>query len=533
MSPWSVSGSVDLAGFSDSHWRSLRYFNLYRVALAALLLFSALLFPGTFPFLTAHQSLQHALPTGYLLITLLALFVSYHHGRHYSVQLTSNVMLDVVVLTLLIHIGGGLNSGLGTMLLAMLAAAGLVGQGRLVLFYAALATLAVLLEQSYTAFLKNDFDPTAFFQAGVFSTGCFAVAISARLLASRVIANEQLAYRRGVDLRNQIEISQRAIEEMQEGVVVLSSFGLIKQHNPRARHLLALTTAADRQLNDYSPELATAFTDWSQQAHADKVLVHVPTNGLQLQARFVLTESSERDVLIFLEDMGRVREQALQMKLAALGRLTAQIAHEIRNPLSAIRHAGELLCEERRGEMYERLLRIVLDNSQRLERIVNDILDLGHRDRIYPELIDLRETLPTFIEDCLLKEQLPADVIELQISGRAQLCFDRSHCHRMLWNLLGNALRHSQRTTGSIRVRVADARFDEHIELHVIDDGPGVDESAREHIFEPFFTTHHRGTGLGLYIVRELCEANGARLELIGTRSGADFCVLGRATGCH
>ncbi|MBL8398363.1 MAG: HAMP domain-containing histidine kinase [Candidatus Accumulibacter sp.] len=521
-----------MGGLSESHWRSLHFFNLYRVALAALLLFSALLFPGSFPFLAEHESLRHGLPTGYLLATLLALFVGYHH-RHYSVQLTSSVMLDVLVLTLLIHLGGGLSSGLGTILLATLAAAGLVGQGRLVLFYAALATLAVLLEQSYAAFLKNHFDPTAFFQAGVFSTGCFAVAISARLLARRVITNEQLAYRRGIDLRNQIEISQRAIEEMQDGVVVLSSLGLVKQHNPRARQLLALTDADGRQLSGYSPELAKAFVDWSRQAHPEKVLVRVPASGLQLQARFVLTESSEHDVLVFLEDMSRVREQALQMKLAALGRLTAQIAHEIRNPLSAISHAGELLREERRGEMYERLLRIVLDNSQRLERIVNDILDLGRRDRIYPELIDLRETLPTFIEDYLLKEQLPTDVVELELSGLAQIWFDRSHCHRMLWNLLGNALRHSQRSSGSIRLRVADAKLDGHIELHVIDDGPGVDEAAREHIFEPFFTTHHRGTGLGLYIARELCEANGARLELVGTDSGADFCVLGRATECH
>ncbi|HOL65640.1 MAG TPA: ATP-binding protein, partial [Accumulibacter sp.] len=121
-------------------------------------------------------------------------------------------------------------------------------------------------------------------------------------------------------------------------------------------------------------------------------------------------------------------------------------------------------------------------------------------------------------------------VVDLQLSGVAQLYFDRSHFHRMLWNLIGNALRHSQRSAGSICIRISDARIDEHVEMHVIDDGPGVEEAAREHIFEPFFTTHHRGTGLGLYIARELCEANGARLELVGGAVGADFCVIGRAT---
>jgi len=525
-----ITDLTDAEGFSESHWRSLLYFNLYRVVLAVLFLFSALFFPGSFLVLALQSGLRQGLALVYLLITFLALLVSYRYRRHYSVQLTSSVMFDVLVFTALIHFGGGLSSGLGTMLLAVLAAAGLVGQGRLVLFYAALATLAVLLEQSYTAFTRRDFDPAEFFQAGVFSTGCFAVAISARLLARRVIANEQLAYRRGIDLRNQTNISQRAIEEMQEGVLVLDSQGQIKQNNPRARQLLTLPDSGERQLHRFSPELATAFAEWSRHSHSENILVRVPDSGLQLQARFVHTESSESDVLVFLEDIGRVRDQALQMKLAALGRLTAQIAHEIRNPLSAIRHAGELLREERRGEMHERLLRIVLDNSQRLERIINDILDLGRRDRIYPELIDLRETLPVFVDEYLLKEQLPAAVVDLQLSGVAQLYFDRSHFHRMLWNLIGNALRHSQRSAGSICIRISDARIDEHVEMHVIDDGPGVEEAAREHIFEPFFTTHHRGTGLGLYIARELCEANGARLELVGGAVGADFCVIGRAT---
>ena len=120
---------------------------------------------------------------------------------------------------------------------------------------------------------------------------------------------------------------------------------------------------------------------------------------MQLRARFVPTESSERDVLVFLEDVGRLQEQAQQLKLAALGRLTANIAHEIRNPLSAISHAGELMLEERRGEMFERLLRIVLDNTQRLERIVSDVLELGRRDRAYRELIQLKESLPLFVQE--------------------------------------------------------------------------------------------------------------------------------------
>ncbi|HRF11032.1 MAG: Sporulation kinase A [Candidatus Accumulibacter phosphatis] len=523
---------VGIERFSETHWKSLRYFNLYRFAVALLLFCSALLYPSAFPVLTPHQGLQHLMLAGiYLASTALTVILAYRHRQHASMQLTASVMVDVLVMTLLIHVGGGLGSGLGSMLLVTLAGAGLVGQGRLVLFYAAMATLAVLFEQSYRA-LQNDFDAAGFFHAGVFSAGFFAVAVSARLLARRVIANEVLARQRGVDLNNQTVISQRVIEEMQDGVLVLSSDGQVRQSNPRARQLLALH--GGKGISECSPELAQGFVNWCQNPGEEAALVNVPASGIQLRARFIRTVSTENDVLVFLEDIGRLQEQARQIKLAALGRLTANIAHEIRNPLSAISHAGELLREERRGQLYERLLRIVLDNAQRLERIVSDILELGRRDRSYRERIDLREALPLFIEECRVKENLPADVVRLELSGRAILCFDRSHFHQVLWNLLGNALRHSQRAAGSVRLLVCDARADDQLELHVIDDGQGVDEACREQIFEPFFTTHHRGTGLGLFIARELCEANGAQLELQkpGLGPGADFCLLGRAVGC-
>lgn len=520
--------------FSETHWKSLRYFNLYRLAVAALLFSAALLHPSAFAVFGPDQGRQQLLVLAslYLLSTAIAVLLAYQLRRHASMQLTGSVLVDVLVMTLLIHVGGGLGSGLGSMLLVTLAGAGLVGQGRLVVFYAAMATLAILFEQSYRA-LQNDFDVLGFFNAGVFSSAFFAVAVSARLLARRVIANEALALQRGVDLKNQTVISQRVIEEMQDGVLVLSRDGRVKQSNPRARRLLGLSGASDCLLAECSADLAQGFVAWSKGVDQESVLARVPASGFELRASFVPTETSDRDVLAFLEDMGYLREQARQMKLAALGRLTANIAHEIRNPLSAISHAGELLREERRGEMHERLLRIVLDNAQRLDRIVSDVLELGRRDRAYRESIDLRQALPLFVEEYLVKEDLPADVLTLELAGSATLCFDRSHFHQVLWNLLGNAVRHSRRAAGSVRLVVLDGRVAGQIELHVIDDGEGIDDACREQIFEPFFTTHHRGTGLGLYIARELSDANGAQLELLGTGPGADFRLLGRTTGCH
>ncbi len=511
----------------------MRYFNFYRFCIACMLFVSSLLYPSPFSILTPESGSSHlAVTSFYLLATAVSLGWVQTYRQRFNRQLSLHVLVDVLVLTALIHIGGGLRSGLGTMLLVTLAGAGLVGQGRLVLFYAALATLAVLLEQSYRV-LNLNFEMVDFFQAGLFCTGFFGVAVSARLLARKVIANEELARKRGIDLRNQTLISQRVIEEMQDGVLVLNRSGWVKQHNPRAEQLLGLGPASERSLASYSTELARGFSEWCEHPSDDPVTIRAPASGMQLRARFVSTESSERDVLVFLEDMGRLQEQARQLKLAALGRLTANIAHEIRNPLSAINHAGELLQEEALGLGNERLVRIVLDNTQRVERIVSDVLELGRRDRVHAALIELRQTLPVLVEEYVVKENLAPGVVLLDFSGTATVFFDRSHLHQVMLNLLGNALRHSQQQKGSLVVRVRDDVRPGWVRIHVLDDGPGVDEAHREQIFDPFFTTHSRGTGLGLYIARELCEANGAQLVLQGAESGADFCILGRAVECQ
>ncbi len=514
--------------FSETHWKSLRYFNYYRFCLAVILLLSSLFDSPEFSILGSGIGTFHRTVSGlYLLASILSLLGLRFMRQHFNLQLSLQVLIDILVLTLLMHGGGGARSGLGALLLVTLVAAGLVGQGRLVLFYAVTATLSMLSEQTWRT-IHSDFEVADFFQAGLFSAACFGVAISARLLGLRILAHEEVARQRGIDLKNQTLISQRIIEEMQDGVLVLERDGSVRQRNPRAERLLGLSDPSSRMLSSYSTELASRFSDWCMHGTSDSVLVRAPASGMHLSARFVPTDSSGRDVLIFLEDAERLKEQARQIKLAALGRLTANIAHEIRNPLSAIRHASELLGESEQDPTGERLLRIIIDNIQRVERIVSDVLELGRRDRTHRELLDLRQILPQFIDEYSLKEQISATLIQLELSGSAHLYFDRSHFYQVLSNLTGNALRHSQRKDGSIRLGIHDSVHDGWVDLHIRDDGPGVDEEHREHIFEPFFTTHHQGTGLGLYIARELCEANGAQLELRHSDEGAHFCISGR-----
>lgn len=522
---------LDQARVSDAYWTSLLYFSYYRFLLATLLLLAAAFAPQLLDFASsATLPMFYKVAIFYWCATLFAMLLRQRYRQRFNLQLSIQVAVDILVLVLLMHASGGLRSGLGVMLLISLAAAGLVGQGRLVVFYAAVATIALLLQQALFALRTSAFITNEFFQAGLLSAGFFASAISARLLASRVVANEELAFRRGVELLNQVQLSQRIIEDMQDGVLVVDAQGRVKQHNLRAEQLLGLPTGFGGSLAGFSLVLSDLCRDWRAGVAevSPQFQARAAGSGKFLRARFTpVVERGGRagDVLIFLEDMDRLREHAQQMKLAALGRLTANIAHEIRNPLSAINHAAELLQEDECGD--SRLLRIVLDNTQRLERIVRDVLEIGRRDRVQPEAIDLSVFLPNFMEEFCGKEKISSARIVLRVEGKVVLRFDRAHLHQVLWNLLANAIRHGQ--GGRAGVMVVAGRDKNRVMLHIRDDGPGIPDDLREQVFEPFFTTHHQGTGLGLFIARELCASNGAQLELVDVQQGSDFCLSGGA----
>lgn len=515
----------------EANWRSFQYFNLYRLLLAGFFLL-ALIFPHEW---TGRLNLLPSpalfvLTGGYVLGVIGGLLLSIHWQQRFNFQLTLQVVVDVLVVSLLMYVAGGVSSGLGILLIVSLAAASLVGRGRLVLFYAALATLAVLLSQIYGVVTK-DFDQTSIVQAGLISAGFFATAILARLLGQRVMVNEELARRRGEALDNQILISQRVVERMQDGVLIIERGGFIDRHNPVAFEMLGLPDDERVLLENCAPTLAAALAAWQAGDNLEAVEFFGRDN-CELQARFERTASSDGEVLIFLEDVGRIKEHAQQLKLASLGRLTASIAHEIRNPLSAISHAGELLREERRGEIQNRLLNILNDNVARLDRIVKDVLEVGRQNRAQLELLSLDDFCRDFVAHFVSAEGLLPGVVSLKPAPAMKICFDRSHLHQVLWNLVSNALRHSTRGQGAVRIEPILANEAGRVELHVLDDGPGVALEDRQQIFEPFFTTHHQGTGLGLFIARELCVANGASLELATAASCGHFILAGRSDTC-
>lgn len=512
-----------------SHWHSLIWFCVFRLFVAGIFLLATQVFDRRDLLLGSQNfRLFNAVALVYFAVGAVFLTLVLRLRRYFDWQLSGQVMTDIVALSMLMYASGGSVSGIGFILLIVLAAAGLVGQGRLVLFYAAVASVAILIEQGWRILVMSA--PIGdMFRAGVTSIAYFGSAITASLLARRALANEALARARGQALNEQLVINQRIIDDMEDGVLVVDAEGVVLQANPPAENLLDCHPDPGAMLSEYSLQLAERYPLWRDRGIESELMLCIPARGRLVRARF-RPPGEGGHALIYLEDMARAQIQAAQIKLAALGRLAANMAHEIRNPLTAISHAAELIREDPDPAMLNRLTRIIGDNAQRLNRLVSDILELGRRDQAHPEPIALAAFVDQFLDEQALRDNDLRQRVQVEIDPTLHLCFDRAHLHRVLWNLLYNAQRHAGE--GRIWLRANRSRQG-LVEFHVIDEGPGIPAAMQAQIFEPFFTTHSKGSGLGLYIARELCEANDALLEFVDNVPGAHFRIRSRGEACQ
>lgn len=512
------------ASTPDSLWISLRYFNLYRIAIAALFLGASVIYGDTLNLGSYRIELFRAVCAAYLLTGLGFQMLLRSWRDRFNLHISLHAFADIVAITLLMFASGGIRSGLGMMLLISLIGAAVVAPRRLAQLYAALAGIALLLEQTYWV-LVADAPEATYLQPALLAIGCFAGAGVTSWLAHRVSASERLALQRGLELENQMRVNRLVIAEMQDGVLVLDREGRVTQHNPQAQRLLDAEVLIGMECARLAPELGTAWRNWRER-HVWKSPGDIYVRGRDLRVRLAEPARSEEFTVLFVEDVSRSREQARQLKLAALGRLTANIAHEIRNPLSAISHAVDLIEDDRGGNDRERLGQIIRDNTRRLDRLVSDVMQLNRRDRIATERVDLKAWLPQFVEEFCANESVPAQRFALTANREVVIEFDREHLSQVLWNLLRNAVRYARQEPGSVRIELRSLA--RQVELNVIDNGHGVAPEDQAQLFEPFFTTDSKGTGLGLYIARELCAANRARLEYVNDLQGAHFRMLCR-----
>lgn len=518
-----VSGNVRRV--PDAYWRSLQFFNAYRTATALLLLLAAAYWGDMLQFGSRDMRLFLIGSATYAGFGL-AMFAAIRTRERFTLQLAIQVGGDIGFIVLLMYASGGLASGLGLLLLTSLAAAGLVTRGQLTLFFAAIATIAILLEHTYEV-LRFFESGAQYAQAGLLSIAYFATAWLAHVLAKRSLVSEQLAAQREIDLANMAQVNQLVIQDMEHGVIVVDGNGIVRQANSAAERMIeGLRGDGMIALRDLLPALHGRFERWLRdpQDHGTPDTFGI---GTSLRARLVPVAARRgAGAVIFLEDLARIQAEARQMKLAALGRLTANIAHEIRNPLGAISHAAELLQEESAiSAGAKRLTTIIRDNTRRLDRMINDVQTLNRGERAKRERFRLAPYLQAFVAQFVATERLQGNEIEVELIIDPYVMFDHDHLNQVLWNLCRNALRHATRRPGCIRLQVARAARGNAVRLDVIDDGAGVPPESRSKLFEPFFTTDPDGTGLGLHLAREICEANGAMLEFIETVSGARFAV--------
>jgi len=428
--------------------------------------------------------------------------------------------VDGVAITLMIHASGGIGSGLGTLLFLPVGATAAIVSPRLAMLATAVITIGLLFETVVSA-LTGMASGTDFLVAGLTGASLFAITLLAVPLANRLRESQELVQQREIDLANLNELNQFIVQHLRESILVVDESDRVRLINDNAARLLAgRAVASGALLGEVSPRLLYLLAAWRQQDHdrRDSIGEVVSADGgTVIRPHFVsLSERGGGPVLVFLEDTSLVAERAQQSKLAALGRLSASIAHEIRNPVGAMSHAGQLLGESPSLTADDKhLTGIIEKNAVRVSQIVDNVLQLSRKDTTRQERIELAPWLDAFVEE--FRQTLQLDPGRLVVDGPDSglaVHFDPSHLHQVAWNLCDNALKHAARAGGTpVVLRAGRISSSDRPFLEVIDDGAGIDPALAERIFEPFFTNGGGGgTGLGLFISRELCQTNGALL---------------------
>ncbi|MFO1455501.1 MAG: PAS domain-containing sensor histidine kinase [Steroidobacteraceae bacterium] len=442
-------------------------------------------------------------------------------------------VVDSLAIALLLYSSGGVSSGLGILLVLPVGATALLAENRVAFFIAATASLAVLVQQIF-GHLTGSASAVDYPAAGVLGAIVFIVALGAWPLANRLRESEALVKRQEVDLANLAQLSQYIVQHLRESILVVDPEDRIRLINESAAQLLGDERAfPGALLGEASPRLLYLLTTWRRSASeeppatgtapaaaapAAEPATFVAADGARIvQPHFApLGGSTPAPVLVFLEDTGALASRIQQSKLAALGRLSASIAHEIRNPVGAMSHAGQLLAESPLSDADRRLVEIITRNAVRVSEIIQNVLAMSRREASRPSRLDLAPWLEAFRDEFCATMQWPT--ARLQVVGvdgdGPEVSVDVSHLRQILWNLCENASKHGLRDSpdGIIELRHGRLRPSMRPFLEVADGGAGIEPAVAERIFEPFFSGSERGSGLGLFLARELAQTNAATL---------------------
>jgi len=516
----------------DLSWRVLITLNVFRLLVAATLL--GLFFTGGDPYIFGDQypRLFATTATIYLLFAIVFSSALRQRWARASAQAVALILVDIVAVVVLIHTSGGIGSGLGGLLIVFVGAGSLVLPMQFPAILGAIATFAILGEQVFAQFTGTT-EAANYPAAGLLSAIIFSMALAAQPLSRRIQESEALARQRGVDLKNLSELNEYIVQHLRESIVVVDSDNQIRLNNGSAARLLGVEQLdRSRPLSDASEPLSDYLrrwrTDQALSSHPEFTLITEGTNARITAHLAPLGKGGDRSgpILIFLEDASILNSRVQQSKLASLGRLSASIAHEIRNPVGAMSHAAQLLGEAHNlGDDDKRLTDIIQTHSSRVSHIIDNVLQLSRRESGKPERLALKPWVEEFGREFTRTLELQEGELSIEdIPDELEVRMDRSHLRQVLWNLCDNAVKYASET-GGILVELHAGRLENQGRpyLEVQDHGLGVDAATAEQIFEPFFTARSGGTGLGLYISRELCELNRSTLLYLDRSGGGSI----------
>lgn len=466
-----------------------------------------------------YQSLEFmAAVIGYFALTLTThLYTLLRARTPRNATLFFAIVSDVLFCLLFIHLAGGFGTGLGILLLSPVAIAGIFFFGVIAFSIAAISTIGMLAHVTYMALQIPD-QAKYFVPAGLLGMLFFAASLATQLIARHIRRTEQLAGK-NIDLAEKLsQINELIVQKMQTGIIVVDAQGRIQLINDSACELLGKTLHRNTTLTG---KLHQAFLDWQKDASYIHANFQEAPGLPHIRASFTPVQDENSDTIIFLDNQSLLTQQAQHLKLASLGRLSAGIAHEIRNPLSAITHAGQLLEEsETISSQDKRLLQMINNHAVRLDNIVSNVLDISRRQPSQPGKVDLQACLEKVIRQIEQSKQVTIDA-EIDLPEHPlHVPFDESQLQQVLSNLIDNAVTHSAKEQTNHWVGLKASINNGIARLSICDKGPGIAPQDVEKAFEPFYTTHAKGTGLGLFIARELCEMNQAFLDYVSDDSG-------------
>ena len=504
----------------NADWSALRLLNNYRLFL--LVAFAAVFYLSDSETVLGQRDpllfkYTHLL---YLLLALISGTAIALRKPDMEVQFYLQSYLDILCLATLMYASGGISSGLGILLVVQLAVIGHCAKGRYAALFAAMTTSILLSQELYARSVYGAEE------ANLTQTALVCVILFFVSFLTSVVLPEHLdgqsARARPLSVKEIADLNSQIIAVLESGLLFVDTRDKVQLANETALDLLDAPRAnLPVALHLLSQPLADALHEWQEKPTSGNRPFSSESNHLELLPGFA--HLGTHGTLIKLEDHRVIKQQVQQLKLASLGRLSASIAHEIRNPLGAISNAVQLLGEsDQLSRSDSRLIDIAESHTQRINRIIEDVMLLSRRQSAKTEMVDLAAQLQAFKTQFILQNSLHEDALTLPVSAPGYVWFDPLHLDQILWNLCSNSIVHNPADEARISISCSHL-YAGSVFIEIADNGPGISAADQLNIFEPFYTTEPSGTGLGLFIIQELCELNHASIEYVPQQEGACF----------